>query len=197
MEEFSEILIRERKKRNISKSAMAGILGMSERMYIDYESGKFKGTETKIKNYLNNLFSKKEVDYHNGNLVPVYDVDFSAGFGINSEFSGNIVGYIDLMGFRSCTAFIFVKGNSMEPKYINGDKIGLEPIESKRIDYGHDYAIVLTDGTKLVKKIRISKDPQKVKLEPINLKEYDAFEVEKNEIYLLFKVHGPIRDGAY
>lgn len=127
--------------------------------------------------------------------VPVYNLAFEAGNSLEfGDSSNQILGYINLDGFKSCVGFIFVKGSSMYPKFMPGDIIGLEPLQDlDMIEYGQPYAIETHTEQRFIKLIRRGKDNDNLIMKSIH-PEYDDMDLPKKKIRKLFKVHGPIRD---
>ncbi len=73
---FSLIIEVERKKRGLNKAEMAILLGMSERMYDYYISGKYDGSSARTEKYINKLSESKfknksntELDIANGTIL--------------------------------------------------------------------------------------------------------------------------------
>lgn len=127
--------------------------------------------------------------------VPVYDVDFTAGdIALFSDEPQREIGRIDLNGFRKCSAFVTVKGDSMYPKFIAGDLIGIEPMKDfSIIEYGQTFGVETKNGQRMIKVVRKGEDDQRLILRSIN-KEFDDIHIHKKEIDKLYKVHGPVRD---
>jgi transcriptional regulator with XRE-family HTH domain len=125
--EFKDILSDERHKRRATQRQMADQLGISEKMYSQYESGKYLGGPTKVSKYLDKLYGKKiaqdtdidAIDLHKNEGVPVYDIEFSAGF--LEQFRDKkpeIITYINMPEVQGCDYVIRAKGDSMAD-YIN------------------------------------------------------------------------------
>lgn len=183
----------ERLKRGLSKAKMADLIGMSERMYGYYIKGDYDGQTNRIQKYLDKLSESSEIIG-----VPIYDMDFTAGDVIQfTDFQEKVIGYIDLVGFKKCIAFVKVKGNSMFPTFTAGDLVGLEPQHDiSIIEYGQPFGIVTKSGQSLIKIIRKGKDNDNLILRSNN-KEFDDIDLKKSEILRLYKAHGPVRDSHY
>ena len=125
-------------------------------------------------------------------------MDFTAGDVIQfTDFQEKVIGYIDLVGFKKCIAFVKVKGNSMFPTFTAGDLVGLEPQHDiSIIEYGQPFGIVTKSGQSLIKIIRKGKDNDNLILRSNN-KEFDDIDLKKSEILRLYKAHGPVRDSHY
>lgn len=137
-----------------------------------------------------NVFSKKE------SRVPVYDIDASAGNGLDfsNHLPEKIKGYISLPNFARCIAFIMVRGDSMYPKFKAGDLIGLEPVtDLDIIQWGHAYIIITHDNQRMLKFVRKGKDENSLILKSEN-ELYDDIILPKKKIIKLFMAKGPVRD---
>lgn len=125
---------------------------------------------------------------------PYYNVDFLAGFDlvfndqtINPEY------YIDFAPYnRQGAIWCNITGDSMTPKISSGDIIALLEIEDWRdfLSFGEIYAIVTTNGLRTVKIIRKGSADDRVRLVPLNTKEYDEQEIPLSVISKVFQVIG-------
>lgn len=125
---------------------------------------------------------------------PYYNVDFLAGFDlvfndqtINPEY------YIDFAPYnRQGAIWCNITGDSMTPKISSGDIIALLEIEGWRefLSFGEIYAIVTTNGLRTVKIIRKGSADDRVRLVPLNTKEYDEQEIPLSVISKVFQVIG-------
>ena len=124
--------------------------------------------------------------------TPYYDVDFIGGFDevFNSQVNipaTNIV----IRGFEKASLWCNVTGHSMEPKINHGDIIALHQCTLNDIQYGEIYAVVL-DTIRIIKILRRSPDPDKLRFIPINTNDYDEQEFDKSRIINVFEVIGSI-----
>jgi phage repressor protein C with HTH and peptisase S24 domain len=209
-----------RKELSLDQIGFASILDMKQGSISDIERGRI-GISEKVKNKLieiginknyiengeipiiknKNILREPQESYvttRKNDGVPVYDIDFTAGNITQfTDFQEKVIGYIDLVGFKKCIAFVKVKGNSMFPTFTAGDLVGLEPqLDISIIEYGQPYGIVTNSGQSLIKIIRRGKDNDNLILRSNN-KEFDDIDVKKSEILRLYKAHGPIRDSYY
>lgn len=83
---------------------------------------------------------------------------------------------------------MFIKGNSMEPKYESGDEIALKA--ATIIEWGKDYVLATEDGA-IFKKIYDEGDS--IRCVSYNHEEYPDFLVPKNAIYGYYRFVGLIR----
>jgi phage repressor protein C with HTH and peptisase S24 domain len=126
--------------------------------------------------------------------IPVYDVDVSAG-NLEQYFDTRefVRGYIDLPSFSGCVAFVQVRGDSMYPKFMRGDLIGLKPVTGNIIHYGQPYMIVTRDNERLIKYVRKGKTPDSLVLKSEN-EHFEDIDIPRKDILKWFAVKGPIRD---
>lgn len=190
-----------RKELGLTQVELATSLGIAHATYNVYENNKKKFPEhliQKLKEIYNIDYISNISIIQKKTNIPIYDVDFTAGDVTQfADFEEKIIGYIDLIGFRKCIAFVKIKGNSMFPVFTAGDLVGLEPqIDFTIIEYGQPFAIVTKSGQSLIKIIRRGKDNDSLILRSNN-KEFDDIDLSKGEILRLYKAHGPVRDSHY
>lgn len=83
---------------------------------------------------------------------------------------------------------MFIRGNSMEPKYEGGDEIALK--KATIIEWGKDYVIDTEDGP-IFKKIYDAEE--NIRCVSYNKEEYPDFLVPKSSIYGYYKFVGLVR----
>lgn len=101
--------------------------------------------------------------------------------------------YIDISipEFKDCTDAVNLYGDSMSPLYKNGQIIILKKWTENFIDYGNVYLVVTRKGNRMVKYLRQGSDNAHVLCVSEN-KEYDSFEIERDDILQLYIVKGAI-----
>lgn len=139
-------------------------------------------------------------EVRNAGQQPVLDIRVSAGFGIGLEGEENKINeYVSIPSMQGCVG-ITVYGDSMTPRYRNGDVVFVRPIpELDDIDYGRAY-IIITRSDRLLKCIYPSKhDAQMLRLVSINDdvnrqgdRIYPDREIGKENIIYLYKVVGSL-----
>lgn len=158
------------------------------------------GTLETIISYINSKYIKDEneqevmlaedvVSYDVG--VPYYDIDFVNGFaGVIELNSINPEYRINYPPARDCDFWVNATGNSMLGVVNHGDKIALKTVDKEWFPLGEIYAIVTTNGHRMVKRISSSKDPNCYRLisENPNKDEYPDQDIPKHYIQSLFKV---------
>jgi transcriptional regulator with XRE-family HTH domain len=127
--------------------------------------------------------------------IPILNVDFTAGDVTQfSEDKNLIIGYVNFDGFKKCTGFVRVTGQSMEPEFRSGDWIGLEPqIDFKIIEYGNVFGIVTKSEQRMIKVIRKGPTDDILILKSFN-PDYDDITIERSDLLSVWKIHGPIRN---
>lgn len=120
------------------------------------------------------------------------DVDATAG-GITLFDDQVTTKYIDLdiPEFRDCTDAVNLYGDSMLPLYKSGQIIILKEWMESFIDYGNVYLVITKKGNRMVKYLRKGSDAQHVLCVSEN-KDFDPFEIEKEDILRLYLVKGGI-----
>lgn len=98
---------------------------------------------------------------------------------------------IDIPEFRDCTDAVNLYGDSMLPLYKSGQIIILKEWMESFIDYGNVYLVITKKGNCMVKYLRKGSDAQHVLCVSEN-KEFDPFEIEKDDILRLYLVKGGI-----
>lgn len=91
--------------------------------------------------------------------------------------------------FPSYDFTMFVKGNSMEPKYEGGDEIACKRVYDV-IEWGKTYVLDTTDGA-VMKRVYDAGD--KIRCVSYNSEEYPEFFIEKENVRGFYKVVGLIR----
>ena len=128
--------------------------------------------------------------------VPVYDIDFNAGF-VERYNDSRIerVGTLDTPKYNKATAVVSVTGDSMHPLISNGDEIIIRqmPVNIDSLMNGHIYAIVTDNDLHTVKRVRKSAQVGCIDLEPINKEVADTTTIALSRIVSLWLVMGCIK----
>lgn len=123
-----------------------------------------------------------------------YWVDVDATAGGVTLFDDQVTNkYIDLdiPEFHDCTDAVNLYGDSMLPLYKSGQIIILKEWMESFIDYGNVYLVITKKGNRMVKYLRKGSDAQHVLCVSEN-KDFDPFEIEKEDILRLYLVKGGI-----
>lgn len=139
-------------------------------------------------------------ELHSVGTQPVLDIRVSAGYGIGLYGEENKVNeYVSIPSMTGCVG-ITVYGDSMSPRYRNGDVVFVRPIpELDDIDYGRAY-IIVTQSDRLIKCIYPSKhDSTLLRLVSVNEdtnrngdRIYPDREIKKESVLFLYKVVGSL-----
>jgi phage repressor protein C with HTH and peptisase S24 domain len=141
---------------------------------------------------IHNAIEAKNTD---AKVVYLYDVSASAGFGSFDEMISQekVIGKYVIPDFRNIDWMIYVKGNSMYPKYSSGDIIGCRVLhESQFIQWGKVYVVATREQGILVKRLRKSNGEDSIMAVSDN-PNYDPFDIPKNEILGIALVVGVVR----
>ena len=197
--------------RYILKQNSINLAWLSERLGIQPQTlqSRLNATEFKTAYMLEiNDILKKDIfglgdlpsEVHKAGQQPVLDIRVSAGMGIGLDGEENKVNeYVSIPSMQGCVG-ITVYGDSMTPRYRNGDIVFVRPIpEINDIDYGSAY-IIITKSDRLLKCIYPSKhDAQNLRLVSVNEDEnrhgdriYPDREIGKDTIIYLYKVVGSL-----
>ncbi len=84
---------------------------------------------------------------------------------------------------------MFIKGNSMSPRYESGDEIALRKVQDV-VQWGKDYVVACEDGA-VFKKIYDQGDS--IRCVSYNHEEYPDFLIPKDKIYGIYRLVGMIR----
>lgn len=129
----------------------------------------------------------------NFRLVPMYNIDARGGFGDNDEV--NVAEYImDYIPFKDAKVddiCVPVIGNSMSPTYCAGSVVLLHRIErwQEFLELGQVYMIVLTDGRRIIKELRASKEDKRSNYLCVSHNpDFEPVELPKNMINAVFLV---------
>ena len=132
---------------------------------------------------------------------PVLDIRVSAGYGVGLNGDENKVNeYVSIPSMTGCVG-VTVYGDSMLPRYRNGDVVFVRPIpEVDEIDYGRAY-IIITQNDRFLKCVYPSThDADNLRLVSANEETnrhgdrlYPDREIKKESVLFLYKVVGSLR----
>ena len=129
------------------------------------------------------------INYENG--IPYYNVDFTNGFMGVVEFQ-NIKPdyYINYPPANNCDFWINATGHSMENIINHGDIVAVKEVDYTWFPLGEIYAIVTSNGYRLIKRITKSRDSKCYRLvsENPDKEKYPDQDIPKSYITRLFKV---------
>lgn len=195
-----------REKFDISREVHAEMLGVSMDTLNNWEYRTKKIPKTKIKHieYVTNTYLEKEPTKKNANTnqekekkVPYYDIDVTSS--ITTSFSDVVeepAFYVDYKPFNDCTAYVNNFGDSMFPKYKNGERLAVKQITNFDVlNWGETY-LVVTNGNandlKTVKDVHPHDDFDKVILRASNPAYKGDTPINKEDIIAMFAIKGKI-----
>lgn len=128
-------------------------------------------------------------------VVPVYGVEFSAGFVERFPDNEQPIGYLNLPDYRKATAVVSVTGDSMAPLISSGDRVILQelPVEQASIIYGGIYALVTANDLRTIKRVRRSSKEGYIDLEPVNKDVADTTPIPFTSVTHLWRVLGSLK----
>jgi len=153
-----------------------------------------------LKNFVNaiesNIIDKKET-YEKEKKVPYYDIDVTST--ITTSFSDVVekpTFYVDYQPFNDCSAYVNNFGDSMYPKYKNGEKLAVKQIHNLDVlMFGETYLIITNENAndlKTVKEVHYHKDQSKLILRAANPDYQGDTIINKVDILSMFAVKGKI-----
>lgn len=202
----------------ISQSNFAEIFNISRGMVASYEAGSEPPIQVLIaiaKHFdisiddlisgsvqIESSFNKtkkmgqSDIDQPKLKLLPYYDIDVSAGSTMLLNDLGKEIAesYFSIPAFDDCDFAINVWGDSMYPRYKNGDIIICKELHDWKtyIQYGEVHLVVTKqDHHRFVKYIRKSENKHFFKMVSENPK-HDPFEVPHTDIQKIFIVKGKV-----
>lgn len=136
------------------------------------------------------ILADEAINY-NEKGVPYYNVDFTNGFMGVIEFN-NVKPdyYINYPPANNCDFWINATGQSMQNTINHGDIVAVKEVDLTWFPLGEIYAIVTSNGYRLIKRITKSRDPKCYRLvsENPDKDNYPDQDIPKRYITRLFKV---------
>ncbi len=206
-----DILKRLRQEKGLTQSSVAEQLGVTQQAYANYESGKRQPDNTTLKKIAD--YFNVTVDYLLGREIPEPDffrpvgdivsvqviASVRAGYDGKAveDFDGETIGLPKEMlhGYSPEECRIFtVKGDSMYPRILEGDKIIVHVQPS--VDSGDTAIVIYNNDEGTVKKVKYVSGEDWLELIPFN-PEYQTHRIEGedlNSCYVFGKVIGLLRE---
>lgn len=189
-----------REANGISRENLAEILGISidTLNHWEYRTGKVPKTKQKHFTYVINSYLEKEnIKPEKRKSVPYYDIDVTAH--ITSSFNDVVEEpkfYVDYQPFNDCTAYVNNYGDSMFPKYKNGEKLAVKQIQNLDVlMYGESYLVITNSNAndlKTVKEVHFHEDVGKLILRASNPAYRGDTIIDKEDIISMFAIKGKI-----
>lgn len=206
--------IRERK--GMTQDQIVTLTNIKKRTYVDYENeksdipfSKLQKIATSLEVSLSELVGEKStrktntetkqttIEQNTEHKVPFYDIDVTSH--ITTSFNDVVEEpsfYVDYQPFNDCTAYVSNYGDSMFPKYKNGERLAVKQITNFDVlAWGETY-LVITNGNandlKTVKDVHPHEDFDKIILRASNPSYKGDTPVNKEDIISMFAVKGKI-----
>lgn len=195
-----------RKKHKLTQIEIATILGCGqanisamERTMRDLEEDQYHKLAEKFgnneveKHIINNSDNESQPSIISSKGIPYYDVDVTMGYNELPNDQTNIPNYyLHIPAFQNCDCAVPAYGRSMIPDINDGSIIAIKEVGLESVLPGEAY-LIITDDYRTVKYIRNCKDnPNKWRLVPKNLDEFDEMIIDKAKILRVFFVKGVI-----
>lgn len=129
------------------------------------------------------------------NSIPLVSIEAVAGFGSDdwSISTKDIQGRYVVPDFNGIDFMMYVKGNSMYPKYSSGDIIACRKVvDNSFFQWNKTYVVATRSHGILVKRLHPADEDNKLRMVSDN-KDYPPFDVDKEEITGIALVVGVIR----
>lgn len=127
-------------------------------------------------------------------FMPVFDVDFTAGFSfqyLENYGKPEIMGYVNFNELKGSKYIVRAKGNSMSPFINDRDFVGIRPVINKSIiDYGNVYGVITSDLA-VFKRIKKGTTSEAINLISDN-PDFEPYEILKVDVIELYIVVGSI-----
>ena len=189
-----------RKKLKLTQGKLAKILDVNIRTVQKWESGetKISGVSLlKLQSELKGINEDENLTYEKEKKVPYYDIDVTST--ITTSFSDVVekpTFYVDYQPFNDCSAYVNNYGDSMYPKYKNGEKLAVKQILNLDVlMFGETYLIITNanaNDLKTVKEVHYHKDQSKLILRAANPDYQGDTIINKVDILSMFAVKGKI-----
>ena len=187
-----------REKNGISRENLSEMIGISINTLNNWEyrfqkvpKNKEKHIEYVIKTYIEEKPAKEK------KTVPYYDIDVTST--ITTSFSDVVekpTFYVDYQPFNDCSAYVNNYGDSMFPKYKNGEKLAVKQIQNLDVlMYGETYLVITNENAnnlKTVKEVHFCEDQSKLILRASNPAYKGDTIIDKVDILSMFAVKGKI-----
>ena len=140
---------------------------------------------------------QQKTTYEKEKKVPYYDIDVTSTITTSfNDVTETPTFYVDYQPFNDCTAYVNNYGDSMFPKYKNGEKLAVKQIQNLDVlMYGETYLVVTNENAnnlKTVKEVHYHNDPSKLILRASNPAYKGDTIIDKEDILSMFAVKGKI-----
>ena len=135
--------------------------------------------------------------YEKEKKVPYYDIDVTSHITTSfNDVAEKPTFYVDYQPFNDCSAYVNNFGDSMFPKYKNGEKLAVKQIHNLEVlMFGETYLVVTNENAnnlKTVKEVHFHEDKSKLILRASNPAYKGDTVINKVDILSMFAVKGKI-----
>ena len=204
-----------RKELGMTQLDLAKELGVDRRTIINYEKGEtIPQSKVKLLHFIESKAENK-YDSHNSstdfveeeslkynlekgsNKVPYYDIDVTSHITTSFKDINEAPSfYVDYEPFNDCTAYVNNYGDSMFPKYKNGERLAVKQMFNlDGLLWGETYLIITNpeaNDLRTVKDVFPHKDESKIILRASNPNYAGDTVIEKKNILSIFAIKGKI-----
>ena len=151
----------------------------------------------RLENIINGEQNEKILIYEKENKVPYFDLDVTSHITTSfSDVTEEPKFYVDYQPFNDCSAYVNNFGDSMFPKYKNGEKLAVKQIHNLNVlMFGEVYLIITNENAnslKTVKEVHPHPDLSKLILRASNPSYKGDTIIDKADILSMFAVKGKI-----
>ena len=194
-----------RKKAKLSQTEFAVSIGVSLASVQKWEHGERHPNRNTVKKIIEKykmyLSSSEEEEKPSINekkgKVPYFDIDVTSH--ITHSFSDvheTPSFYVDYQPFNDCEAYVNNYGDSMFPKYKNGERLAVKQIHNLDvINWGETYLVITNDhanNLKTVKDVHPHKDFDKIILKASNPSYAGDTVINKEDVLSIYAIKGKI-----
>lgn len=124
--------------------------------------------------------------------IPFYNIDIASVIEFRHQPILPPICYLDVPIFYECDFAALSTSTAMAPEIPAGAVVAIKEQEPSRIFPGESYLVVTADFSGIRTIRRHATDPDKVRLVPKNLQDYDEIVIDASEIKVLYLVKGII-----
>ena len=124
--------------------------------------------------------------------IPFYNVDIASVIEFHQQPAQKPLYYIDVPIFYECDFAALSTSNAMAPEIPAGAIVAIKQHDPAKIFPGESYLIVTRDFAGIRTIRRYPDNPEKIRLVPKNVTDYDEIVIDLSEIKVLYLVKGII-----
>ncbi|SEM44472.1 Phage repressor protein C, contains Cro/C1-type HTH and peptisase s24 domains [bacterium A37T11] len=190
---FSNFSAIENERRKIGKRLFKDVISYH------HISKEFLATGKGDKFTSSRAYRKGDLSYQEpveGEEVPFYNVSLTDMAEATDQWKENPEYYINFRPFNDCNAYLPVYGDSMFPKFVNGDLIAVKEVANPEvIQWGEAYLIIADERANNMVTVKLlfeHKDPEKLVLRASNPEFKGDTVITKDAVKKLYIIKGKI-----